>query len=190
MSAPLLFSNMAAPLRERGDDLYETPPEAVHALLKVEPIPLTVWEPACGPGAIVGVLRETGRAVVAEDLKDYNCPDSVHGQDFLNAYAAPDGVPCILTNPPFKLADQFVNRATDLVPLVVMLLRLEYLAAERKGLLDQKPISRIYAFKKRLPMMHRHGWEGPKTATRMNFAWFVWDRAYEGPTILERITWE
>jgi len=186
----LLFSNMAGSLKDRGDDLYETPPEAVHAILKAETIPLTVCEPACGPGAIVKVLRETGRAVVASDIKDYGCPDAKSGEDFLLAKEAHGGVPCLLTNPPFKLATEFIDKATDLYPLTIMLLRLEYLAAYHKGLLDHKPVSRIHAFKKRLPMMHRHGWTGPRTTTRMNFAWFVWDRDYHGPTILERITWE
>ena len=46
-----------APLSERGDDLYQTPPEAVHALLRVERLPSIIWEPACGPGAIVRILR-------------------------------------------------------------------------------------------------------------------------------------
>ena len=41
----------------RGDDLYETPSEAVLALLEVEDLPDSIWEPACGPGAIVRVLR-------------------------------------------------------------------------------------------------------------------------------------
>jgi hypothetical protein len=48
-------------LAARGDDLYETPAEAVHALMRVEHLPLRVWEPACGPGAIVRVLRESER---------------------------------------------------------------------------------------------------------------------------------
>ena len=42
---------------ERGLDLYETPESAVEALLHAEALPLTVWEPACGCGAIVRMLR-------------------------------------------------------------------------------------------------------------------------------------
>ena len=42
-------------LADRGHDLYETPPEAVLALLSAERLPQIIWEPACGPGAIVGV---------------------------------------------------------------------------------------------------------------------------------------
>ena len=56
---------------ERGADCYETPPEAVHALLKVENLPAPVWEPACGPGSIVRVLRKAGHPVFYSDLHDY-----------------------------------------------------------------------------------------------------------------------
>ena len=67
----------------RKDDLYETPPEAVRALLRVESLPESVWEPACGRGSIVGILRATGHQVYATDLVDYGCPNSASGVDFL-----------------------------------------------------------------------------------------------------------
>ena len=34
----------------RGNDLYETPEVATLALLRNEPLPQTIWEPACGRG--------------------------------------------------------------------------------------------------------------------------------------------
>ena len=36
-------------LSERGDDLYETPPVAVEALLRHERLPHRLWDPAAGP---------------------------------------------------------------------------------------------------------------------------------------------
>jgi hypothetical protein len=48
------------PLTERGADFYSTPPEAVHAQLRAEILPHRLWEPACGDGAIVEVLRGAG----------------------------------------------------------------------------------------------------------------------------------
>ena len=65
-----------APLAEHRDDFYATPPEAVRALLSVENFSGTLWEPACGDGAIVNVLREAGHTVYATDLVDRGCPDS------------------------------------------------------------------------------------------------------------------
>ena len=105
----------------RGNDLYETPEVATLALLRAEPLPRTIWEPACGPGAIVRVLRDAGHRVIATDLIDYRSPDRDHaGRDFLLERRAPDGVEMIVTNPPFKLAAQFAAHALSLCPRVAM----------------------------------------------------------------------
>jgi hypothetical protein len=45
-------------------------------------------------------------------------------------------------------------------------------------------------FRKRLPMMHRAGWEGRKANSGMAFAWFTWNRNHTGPTTVDRISWE
>jgi hypothetical protein len=184
--------NARGTLVDRKDDLYETPLPAVRALLSVEPVPLTVWEPACGPGAIVSELRASGRAVVATDLVDYGCPDSIARRDFLMERAAPDGIPAIVTNPPFKLAMEFAEHARRLVPQTYMLLRLAFLESERRrDLLDSGDLARVWVFRKRLPFMHRHGYDGPKHSNSgMAFAWFVWDREHKGPTELHRLSWE
>src|SRR5262252_2159476 len=87
------------PLRERGLDLYETPAVAVEALLRVERLPHRIWEPACGRGAIVNVLRAAGHDVVASDLIDYGA--GTGGVDFLKTTIAPAAL--VLTNPPFKI---------------------------------------------------------------------------------------
>jgi len=64
------------PHAERGLDLYETPSVAVEALLRVERLPHHIWEPACGRGAIVNVLRSATHDVTASDIFDYGFPGS------------------------------------------------------------------------------------------------------------------
>lgn len=178
-------------LVERKDDLYETPEIAVEALLEVEELPIGVWEPACGPGAIARVLRRRGHVVYATDLVDYQSPDQDQaGWDFLLEAQLPIGCQAIVTNPPFKNADEFVRHGLDLCPKVVMLLRLAFLESlGRSDLLDGGALARVYPFKKRLPMMHRAGWQGSRASSSMAFAWFVWDRGHRGSTELRRISW-
>jgi hypothetical protein len=179
-----------APHDERGLDLYETPPAAVRALLDVEPVSGTIWEPACGPGSIVRILREAGHRVVATDLAHYGCPDSRGGIDFLLQSSAPDNATTILTNPPFMQADEFVRKALQLVPRVMMLLRLAFLESQgRSDILDGGQLARVYPFRNRLPMMHRDGWTGPFATSAMAFAWLVWEREHHGPATLSRISW-
>lgn len=187
-----LISDTKAPLADRKNDLYESPPEAVKALLKAEVLPETIWEPACGPGSIVRVLRAAGHQVYATDLVDYASPDQDnHGWDFLSERQLPIGVQAIVTNPPFKNASEFVLHALDLCPRVVMLLRLAFLeSTKRAPILDGGHLARVHVFRNRLPMMHRDGWTGPKVSNPTAFAWFVWDRNHSGPTELHRLSWE
>jgi hypothetical protein len=176
-------------LADRGADLYETPAEAVHALLRVEQLPQTVWEPAAGPGSIVRVLREAGHVVVATDLNDWGCPASESRIDFLLETRAPADAECVITNPPYKLAEQFVSHALELVPRVIMLLRSAFYESERRTpILESGSLARIHQFRNRLPMMHRHGWAGPRATSSIQFAWFVWDKNHSGPTTTDRIS--
>lgn len=175
-----------APLSEHRGDCYDTPPVAVHELLKVEQLPHCIWEPACGTGNIVKVLRAIGHEVIATDLNNRGCPDSLDRIDFL--------LPCkvesdaILTNPPFSLAEKFVATALERAPVVIMLLRLAFYESSRRShILDNGKLARIHVFAKRLPMMHRAGWEGRKAHSGMAFAWFVWDQAHHGPATIDRI---
>jgi hypothetical protein len=179
---------------ERGHDFYETPSVAVEALLRVETLPHRIWEPACGRGAIVNVLRAHGHEVVATDLVDYGIPITAPGYwgvDFLAERRAPEGTQAIVTNPPFKLAEEFVEHALTLCPRVVMLLRLAFLESDRRsGILEGRGFARIHVFRKRLPMMHRAEWQGPKANSGMAFCWMVWDREHRGPPTVHRVSWE
>jgi hypothetical protein len=179
-------------LAERKDDLYQTPECATRALLAAVPLPEVIWEPACGPGAIVRVLRQAGHKVYATDLIDYGCPDSKSRIDFLMEGAPSFQVDAIVTNPPFKLAEQFVQHALTLgIPKVIMLLRFAFLESERRcAILESGLLAGVYLFRKRLPMMHRHGWTGRKASSGIAFAWFSWDLAHRGPPGLHRISRE
>jgi hypothetical protein len=101
----------------------------------------------------------------------------------------PKSCECILTNPPFSLAEEFVEHALELCPHVIMLLRLAFLESERRSpILDTGTLARIHVFRQRLPMMHRDGWTGPKASSAMAFAWFVWDRGHTGPATISRVS--
>jgi len=186
-------------LSERGLDLYETPAVATEALLRVENHPRRICEPAAGRGAIVNVLRAAGHEVLASDIADYGDPTHFPGRDFLAEAKLPERCGCILTNPPYRIVEQFVAHALELCPLVVMLLRLAFFEAGsgkqqkhqlRRHVLDGIPPARIHVFRRRLPMMHRDQWDGRKSNSGMAFSWWVWDRNYAGPIVIDRISWE
>lgn len=180
-----------APLADRKDDLYETPEEATRALLRCEPLLGRVWEPACGRGAISRVLEESGVCGVSTDLVDRGFGQG--GVDFLMEHKPPPNVDTIVTNPPFKLADEFVRHGLRLVPTVIMLLRWAYAeGAGRSDIIDNH-LARVWLGKERLPFMHRDGYEGPKNSNSgAPFAWFVFEQQKRIPDsgfVVRRISW-
>nr|WP_197286586.1 MULTISPECIES: hypothetical protein [unclassified Chelatococcus] len=185
--------SMRAPLAERGEDFYATPREAVDAFLDIERHqipPGKVFEPACGDGAIVLPLRAAGYHVIASDLIDRGCPDASVGDFF--ATEPPGDISAIITNPPYKNAQRFIERALGFAPYVAMLLRLGFLEGfRRKPWLEEFPPARVHVASRRLPMMHRGGWDGPRVmGSAVCFAWFVWDVRRVAPTTLHWFDWK
>lgn len=180
--------NRVHSIRDRKDDLYQTPAVAVRVLLRVEDVPSMVWEPCCGPGSIVSELRSTGRSVVAHDLVDWGCPDSEARRDFLMERSP--AATCIVTNPPFKLAEEFVEHAIGLCPEVYMLLRVAFLEGLRWERSLAPHLARVHVFAPRLPMMHREGWDGPVNSNSgIAFGWFAFQRNWARKGGLPTVAW-
>lgn len=180
--------NKAHAFADRGDDLYETPPEATEALIAAESLPHYIWEPACGRGAISKVLADHGHCVYSSDINDYGF--GVGGVDFLSIKQRRVDVEAIVTNPPYRLAQKFVEHALFHAPKVVMLLRLAFLESERRTpILEGGKLQTVFVFRNRLPFMHRDGWDGNKVSSAVAFAWFVWSNCHQGPPCIKRISW-
>ena len=146
-----------------------------------------VWEPAAGDGNIVHVLRDNGIPVIASDIERYSFDLHFVG-DFLQQERAPYDCKCVVTNPPYRQAAQFAEHALALVPDVYLLLRLAFLeSVGRTELLEHSGLRRVLVFRRRLPRMHRSGYDGPKSPSSMAFAWMCWRRNYTGATTLTRI---
>lgn len=180
-------------LADRGADLYETPPEATRALIRNVPLPPFIWEPAAGRGAISRELKAEGFYVACTDLVSYHGADAGirGGVDFLMERQAPSMVSSIVTNPPYKLADQFVRHGISLGLEVVVLLRLMAIEGAKRSDIVDGHLHEVWAGKERLPFMHRDGWEGPKNSNSgAPFAWFVFrPETRVGPIALHRISW-
>lgn len=153
------------------DDFYPTPPEATEALLTLNLWggSRKVWEPACGDGAISRVLARAGNDVVSTDLIDRGF--GTGGVDFLKATSLL--APIVITNPPFKLAEQFIRHALDLgAETVAMLLKMTFWnAAKRIPLFEEHPPAII------APLTWRLDFTGGGAPT-MDCGWAVWVAGY------------
>jgi hypothetical protein len=176
---------------DRGDDFYPSPIEAVRSLIACEgeSIPEVIWEPACGDGAIVRPLEDTGRYVHATDLVDYGAGYQ-GGIDYLQTPLPYPLIEGLVTNPPYKLATKFVAKAVTEVRYSAWLLRLNFLESiKRLEFFRHNPPARVWVSSRRLPMMHRHGWTGPKSTSNTTYAWFVWDEGMGPHTKVDWFDW-
>ena len=171
--------------RRRTDDFHETPRVAAEALLGVEEITGPIWEPACGLGAISKVLIEHGHSVVSTDLVDRGY--GAGGIDFL--LERQPRAPNVITNPPFKLALEFAQHALQVTTgKVALLVRWEWHAGQRRRLFfENSPPARTWLFSKRLPLMHREGYDGPRASSAIDHCWIVWEHGHNGPTTIGRL---
>lgn len=171
----------------REKEFYETPEWCTEVLLSKidfkENGYNNVWEPAAGNGAIAKILEKHGLQVEATDIIQRDYP-LFRVLDFLEWF--PDTYhENIITNPPYKLAEHFVNVALDEVQKqkgkVAMLLRNEWdCAKSRTYLFTKKP------FRCKIVLTKRPRWiEGTTTSPRHNYSWFVWDWSYQGKPYLE-----
>ena len=166
-------------------DLYETPEWATEALLPHlpgRPLPF-IWEPACASGKMVRVLTQIGEVWGC----DIEPGDGYIYADFLGPTPRVDvdSVSAIITNPPYELAKEFIERALDrtqhLDGLVAMLLRTDFdHALTRSHLFAKHP-----AFAKKVVLRRRIKWfENSKGSPSFNHAWFIWDWKHQGSPIL------
>ncbi|MBD8556886.1 hypothetical protein IFT84_20460 [Rhizobium sp. CFBP 8762] len=191
---------------EKGDQLYQTPIEAMRTLLALESFSGVVKEPAVGLGACLRPLEAAGYRVMIADLVDRGIVtqegDYQQVGDFLLSDATGSEGVDIVTNPPYDdLANAFAAHALRVHKpgKMALLLNLNFMCGfedkNRRYVMDEHPPSRIYVFAHRLPMMHREGWEGNKVSSQMNTAWFVWERNEDGsygqgnPQII-RVMWD
>lgn len=164
-------------------DYYATDPKAVDMLLEHEPLERDLWEPACGEGHLSKRLMEHRHYVYSTDLiyRGYG----VGGIDFLKEETTFKG--SIITNPPYKYATEFILKALELVEQghhVYMFLKLTTLEGQDRynKIYSKYPPKKVYVFTKRIEC----GKNGIFTKeSAIAYAWFVWQKGYEGETIIK-----
>ena len=183
------------PARGRAEnDFYATHPDSTKALLAVEKIIYPALEPACGEGHISKLLDE--KKTESCDLIDRGYKNAFrYGIDFLKDFDDTNKnlYNTIITNPPFCLFQEFVEKALHLTgKKVIMFGKLQALEGQKRATFLQKtPLKTIYVFKKRQQPM-RNGKSndeitGKKMSSTMAFAWFVWEIGYIGKPQIEWI---
>lgn len=149
-------------------DFYPTPPEVTQVLLDFLKIPKEsfIWEPACGDGHMVEVMKENGYVVHGTDIQN--------GTDFLEVKETT--ADWIITNPPFSLADEFVEHCAKLrVPFALLLKSQYWHARKRNDLFYKYPPRYILPLTWRPDFLFHKRADGERAAPLMDVMWCVWN---------------
>lgn len=160
------------------NDFYPTPPAVTRALLNVETFPGPVLEPCAGAGHIVGELETHGYEVRANEpfFQGYKTHTAT---DFL-AWRHMVSCQSIVTNPPYRLALEFITKAIELKARKhAWLLRFQFIESKaRYQFFQDHPPARVWVFSKRVQVSER-GLDNP-IGGMIVYAWWVWERGYRG----------
>lgn len=169
------------------EDYYATEPKAAELLLEVEPNLDNIWECACGEGHLAKVFDDAGKLGLATD-KYYRGYGNLNPIDFLEYTDYYDGD--IVTNPPYKYAKEFVEKALELVVegrKVCMFLKVTFLEGKaRKEFFKKNPPKTIYVCSGRIPCA-KNGDFDKYPSSAIAYAWFVWEKGYKGDTVVKWI---
>jgi hypothetical protein len=170
-------------------DNFPTPPWATRALLEhviADAGPfrkLSCLEPACGAGHMAKPLKEYFGKVKASDIHAYGYGSVV---DFLNAPMQAGSVDWVITNPPFRLAEDFIKRALIVarhgVAILARTVFIESVGRYRE-IFEHTPPAKFAQFAERVPMVK--GRLDAKASTATGYAWIVWEkRSTEAPRLV------
>lgn len=183
--ATLGASNHGSQPREEHD-YYATDPIAMELLLEKETFSKDIWECACGEGHLSKVLRAHGYNVRSTDLVDRDFGEA--GVDFLAQTERFDGD--IITNPPYKYAKEFVQKAVESVTdghKVAMFLKVQFLEGKgRRELFEKYPPKYIYISSNRICCCKNGDFspEQRKNNSAQAYAWYIWEKGFSGePTV-------
>ncbi len=159
------------------DDYYATEPKATELLLTLDSFK-NVWECACGEGHMAEVLKKHGILGKATDLVDRGYGEV---EDFLASNEPWSGD--IITNPPYIHANKFIEKSMQLLAdgsKLALFLPIRYTEGKaRKVLFEMYPPKKIWVSSSRLKCAI-NGDFGNMKESAVSYAWFVWEKGYEG----------
>ena len=170
-------------------DWFPTPCWATRALCEhiIDIRDSDVWEPACGEGHMARPLGEYARSVLASDVHPYGYGGV---RDFLIPMQGDPRPDWTITNPPFRLAAEFVARGLDVSNQgVAVLVRSVFIESVTRyeALFRSTPPAIMAQFVERVPMVKGRVDRTASTAT--SYCWLIWIVGQKPgvPTILKWI---
>lgn len=170
-------------------DFYATDPIAAEKLLQNETFSHDIWECACGCKHLSNVFEKRGFNVRSSDIIDRGGNEVYNFLSIDNTDWNGD----IITNPPYSLALEFIERAINIVHeghKVAMFLRLLFLEGKRRGeFFRLHPPARVIVSSERILCAKNGDFDKmlKNGGSAVAYAWFIWVKGYKGETKLSWI---
>ena len=148
-------------------EVYNTPATAINSLLdELWPLALANYrwgEPGAGIGSIISEMHKRG-----VEPRKWEWAEIREGKDYLKQ-GLTGPVDCIIDNPPFSLAQQFIDRGLSDARFNAHLLRLNFFGSQKRmpWWQDKMP-THLFV------LSQRPSFTGKGTDS-IEYAWFVWD---------------
>lgn len=168
-------------------DNYKTPKWCVRRLMENYPMLMDAkgpWlEPCAGTGDIIEAVREYRPDVKFDAIELRKaCAKKLGGMPKVKAYCPEDFLdfttkkkyPVTITNPPFRIAQEVLERSLTMTTgVVVLLLRLNYVGSEKRwDFMSSRMANEIKVLPNRPPFARtKHGKWGTDS---IEYAWFCW----------------
>ena len=193
MKAGLMLAVNPTSVREKND-FYATDSFAIKIMadkLKEIGVSKNIWECACGKGHLSKPLIELGYEVLSTDIIDRGY-GSV--ENFLTSDRKWSGD--IITNPPFKDACAFVEKAMELLETgskAIFLLKIQFLETRKRAELFKRcGLKRVIVNSERICCAMNGNFDlyfdkkGNKyTGGTQCYAWFVFEKDFDGMPVLD-----
>ncbi|HYF40894.1 MAG TPA: hypothetical protein VEA35_00475 [Ramlibacter sp.] len=172
-----------------ADDWFVEPAWCVTLLFGAEVMPWKIYDPAAGCGTIPGVALDFGLQAVGSDILPK--ADDVYGYDFLSPdrpRVTNDQGIGIVCNPPYKHAQEFIERAMQYENVVkhAWLVQRDFPYSQRRyDLFSKHPPARIHFLSSRPscpPGSKLFSGELKQAGGSVDYCWIVWERGHIGPT--------
>lgn len=203
------WTNRMKSERRRPDrDFYSTPSELAEAALRHGLVHYGIdhtetLDPGCGTGVWGRALRrvnpfayleiygiDLNLQLPSDDFSSYQMGlEDDYLRDDVSLFTPKDFV---MGNPPYSLAERFVRKSMEYLVdggHIYFLLQLNFLGSRRRqvGLFREFPIKAVDVLTRRPSFFESNG--KPRSTDASNYAMFLWQKGYAGPTTMSWLYW-
>lgn len=171
-------------------DDFPTPPWATRALIehvltnRAVLQEMSCLEPGCNRGYMSVALEEYFGEVISSDIHSYGFGEI---EDFLRSSRRPGSVDWVITNPPFKLGEEFIAKGLEVARHgIAMLTRTVFIESvgRYERIFTKTPPTKFAQFVERVPMVK--GRLDKKASTATGYCWLVWEK---GSHVSSQLVW-